>query len=409
MDKIYRKIINDKVNIFIITSLLGIVLFLLWLVIIGDSQPVKWLVMEHNHDWQFSDFFRQIIYASDLKNIYFNTTDVPFPPLAYLIFNLIYRINPKEYDISALEWKKAAEDNINMVIFIIIELINIIILYLIINKYLKKYNYKKSIAFYICISLSAPFLAGAIERGNTALFVLTLILVSLYYKDSVNKHKKHLSLILLAIAIGFKIYPIIFILLWIKEKRYKEIKIFGIYFIIFVLLPFAFTGGIEGFFKYCDNLLINFSGKSVVLWTSIEGFYFSTCKALNILAYSIVPMIIKYVFLIVNIGLAFLTKDKRKVLIPFAILMAVFTSISYRYTSIYMLIPLLFIISSQNKENKKIDIVYTILFGMIFTIPVWAFWFEVDFAIYIMIYILDIIWIIESFKMIPKSLSPLTK
>ena len=90
MEKIYKKIIDDKMNIFLIVSLLGTILFFIWLIVSGDSQPFKWLVMEHNYDWQFSDFFRQIVYSSDLKNIYFNTSDVPFPPLAYIFFHLIY-------------------------------------------------------------------------------------------------------------------------------------------------------------------------------------------------------------------------------------------------------------------------------------------------------------------------------
>lgn len=396
MEKIYKKIIDDKMNIFLIVSLLGTILFFIWLIVSGDSQPFKWLVMEHNYDWQFSDFFRQIVYSSDLKNIYFNTSDVPFPPLAYIFFHLIYRLNPTIYNIDLFQWQNAELYQYNLLIFLMIELVNVLLLYHIIKKHLGKYSNKKVLAFVISILLSAPFFAGVLERGNPALITLTLILYSLYYKDSKNKKMRQISLILLAIASGFKIYPAILIILWIKEKRYEEVKRFLIYCLIFVILPFAFTGGINGFIKYSENLFTNFRVIVINTWTSIEPFGYALSQTLNLGFNPLVTTIIKYLFLILGITLAFITKEKKKALIPLATLMAVFVTLSYRYVAIYMIIPLIYFLKDNCDKNPKINILYVVLFGLIFTIPVLAFMFEVDFAIFVIIYIVNIFFIIES-------------
>ena len=73
---------NKISNLYLLISWGGVLSFVIVLLFkrIDISQ---WLVMEHNYQYQFSDFFRQIVYASDLKNIYCNTGYAPFPPLAY--------------------------------------------------------------------------------------------------------------------------------------------------------------------------------------------------------------------------------------------------------------------------------------------------------------------------------------
>lgn len=396
MEEIYKKITSDKMNIFLMVSLSGTIVFFIWLIVSSDSQPFNWLVMEHNYNWQFSDFFRQIVYSSDLHNIYFNTNDVPFPPLAYMFFHLIYRLNPTKYNIDLFDWQKAELYQYNLLIFLMIEVINILLLLHIVKKHLEKYNNKKVLVFFISILLSAPFFVGVIERGNPALITLTLILYSLYYKNSDNKKMRQVSLILLAIATGFKLYPAILIVLWIKEKKYKDVKRFILYCLVFVILPFTFTGGINGFIKYSSNLLTNFSGNIINMWTSIEPFGYAISQTLNLGFNPIVTIVIKYLFLILGITLAIITKEKKKVLIPLATLMAVFLTLSYRYVSIYMIIPLIYFLKEDCSNYSKIDFTYILLFGLIFTIPVWAFMFEVDFAIFIMIYIINIVFIIES-------------
>lgn len=153
-----EKVLNNKLNLFLIISLLGIAIFLIWLMNAENTKPAEWLVMEHNYYWQFSDFFRQIVYASDLPNIYFNTSDAPFPPLAYLFYNVLYKMNPKSYIINLSSWQECMNYQFNGLIFLMVQIINIILLYAILRKILKNISEKKFLLFILSILFSTPLL-----------------------------------------------------------------------------------------------------------------------------------------------------------------------------------------------------------------------------------------------------------
>ena len=402
MEKI-KKIINDKYNIFLILSLIGTIIYFIWLIIAEDSKPSDWLAMGNNYDWQFSDFFRHIIYASDLKNIYYNPVDSAFPPFAYLFFYILYRMNPTKYVMDQLHWRDAQNFQFNLLIFLMVEIIAIILLYIIIKKIFKKTSDTKAFIFLLVVLLSAPFLSGAIERGNPVLITLTLIISSLYLKDSENKIYRHLSLILLAMAIGFKIYPGIFIILWLKEKRFKDILFFILYCFIIVILPFAFTGGIESIFQYYNNIKFMNLLPPTDRWTSIELYYYSFCNALKLNYYAGFSDILRYLFFGIGIILSITTKEKWKAMLFLSSIMTVFVPNAYRYVSIYLLIPLIYYLCTKEDKLKIIDYIHLVLFGLIFTIPMWAININlpVNFAIFTPIYILNIMCIIEeSIKLI---------
>ena len=389
-----KNFFNDKTNLFLTISLLGIAIFVIWLITSNSSKPAQWLVMEHNYGWQFSDFYRHIVYSSDLSNVYFHTADACFPPLAYLFYNSLFQMNPKNYNVTLNSWQECMNYQFNGLIFLMVEIINVILFYAILKKYFKNISDKKFLLLMLAILFSAPFLAGALERGNAAFAVLTLVLYSLYLKDSENKLYRQFSLIILAIATGFKLYPAIFILLWLKDKRIKDIFMFSIYCFIFVLLPFAFTGGFAGFNKYCKNLF-SLTKYHTIRWTSIELYLYSLCHTLHIRYVSLIVQFIRFLFLIFGCLYAIFSKEKWKACIPLSTLMGVFVTNSYRYVSIYLLIPLVYLLSSKIKA-KNLDYVYVIIFALLFTIPVWVINLEVDFAIFTLIYLLNIILIIET-------------
>ena len=109
---------REKVRrLYFLISWSGIVSFFI-LLLLKNVDVADWLVMEHNYSWQFSDFFRQIIYASDLKNIYFNTGDAPFPPFAYIFFHLIYKMNPVDAPIELGSWWIVQSHQYNLLIFL---------------------------------------------------------------------------------------------------------------------------------------------------------------------------------------------------------------------------------------------------------------------------------------------------
>lgn len=376
--------------LFIMISGIGIVSFFAFVVPNCELDSFRWLVMEHNYNWQFSDFFRQIVYASDLENIYFNTNDAPFPPLAYCFYHILWSMNPIELPIKLSSWRELSLYQFNLLLFLIIKIIEILLFYIAIRKALSRYSETNINIFVILIILSAPFFAGAIERGNIVFLTVILLLFALYFKDADSVWERELALFLIAIAAGLKAYPAVFGLLYIKEKRWKEALRLILYGVVFCLLPFIFVGGLNGFLQYM-KVLTRFSGTYPARWTSVRCFFTAACQYLGISgAIGMAGGWLEKGFWIGAVGLLFIEKKNWKEILYLSGLIAVGVPNSYRYTSIYMLLPLVFFLRDCWQEKNKMSAVnyaYIVLFAMTFTIPVWAVKREVDFAIFFVIYL----------------------
>lgn len=386
---------KNKIEIiYLLLSLSGSLLFII-ILLLRNENVARWLVMQHNYNYQFSDFFRQIVYASNLKDIYFNTGDAPFPPFAYLCFNLIYKMNPVDVPIDLSSWKIIQDYQYNLLIFMMFMILVIILLVEIIKRILEK---NSSFIFIVSIVLSAPFMAGAIERGNIAIVVCVLLLWAFYLKDSEILWKKELALILIAISAGLKIYPAVFGCIYLKERRWKEAGRLLIYGLIFFFVPFVFTGGIDGLRQYVD-VLRNFEMVNRPRWTSIRCFLFAICNKVEYEMDIHYGIIIENIYLIVCLASMFKAKEKWKDILFCAGIMTLYVSNSYRYVSVYMLLPLIFWLSQQ--RNKWNDYIYCILFSFIFTIPTYAYFIngEVDFYIFAPIYLIMVFSIFETWFM----------
>ena len=95
----------------------------------------------------------------------------------------------------------------------------------------------------------------------------------------------------------------------------------------------------------------------------------------------------------------FKTREKWKYVLYTSGIMAIYVPFSYRYTSVYMLIPLVIYLAQDKVKQKKI---YSVLFALIFTVPVYGMLtsLEADFFIFTPIYIMMIYsfvedWIVE--------------
>lgn len=338
------------------------------MLLMDNTKAASWLVMENNFNWQFSDFFRQIVYASDLKNIYFNTKDAPFPPFAYLFFYMIYKINPINLPIELASWKQAQTHQYNLLIFVVFMIFVSIFLVDIVKKILG--SGRITSLFIYAVLLSAPFMSGTIERGNIAILVCVLLLMALYWKDSEVPWKQEFALIFIAVAAGLKIYPAIFGLIYLKERRWGESIRLILYGLIFFFLPFLFTGGFAGFRQYM-GIIREFGTLAPARWTNVRCFLVAVQNKLGIKNNFYLGITLENIYLLLCIITLLKTKDKWKYSLYASGILALYVPNSYRYVAIYMLIPLVFWFKQQNGRWK--DWVYCILFSAIFTIPVHAY------------------------------------
>ena len=201
---------------------------------------------------RFMDFFNHITYvAEEPEKVYEQSIHACFPPLAYLFYYRLSTILPED---ATVKFDADATSPYATILFIVYMLICCVILYYLIRKLLKNYGEGISLSLTLLIIVSSAFLAVT-ERGNSVLIVLLLLLAAMYLRDSERPVLRELALIFIAIAAGFKVYPALFGLLYIMEKRVVETIRLLIYGILFFFLPFTQFGGLDGFKLFIENQL----------------------------------------------------------------------------------------------------------------------------------------------------------
>ena len=391
----------DPFHLFLIISYAGILGFLITLLVTG-GRTASWLAMENDFDFYLTDHFRHIAFASDMKHFYFNTLDATFPPFAYLVYYLLYRINPSSWTV--FEWKECRDYQYNQLVYLILTILSVLILQFLINSLLPKYKNADKLLLAGAIVLSAPMMAGALERGNVSFFTALLLLAALLLRDSDKAWQRECALFLIAAASGFKLYPAVFGVIYLAEKRYKETIRLVIYGLIVFFVPFIFCGGFAGLIQYL-KILFFFENQGYRSFTNIRNYLLSFSDLLG--QYENSAYFVKYFKIIENLYLiicvisVFRAKELWKRTLYVAGIMAIYVPFSYRYTSVYMLIPLIMYLRTDKEKQR---IIYAILFALIFTIPVYGLitgW-AADFFIFTPIYVMMIVSLCEEWKKVKK-------
>ena len=378
-----------KLDIFILISLSCTIVFLL-LLIVTKGEIATWLVMENNYDSTFTDHFRHICFASDMEHFYFNTIDATFPPFAYLLYHLLVMINPPKQPWGIMEWDAVEGYRYNILVYIMLTILLVLIFKLIIDQCLPEAGQIKTTVLTGAILFSAPFMAGAIERGNIAFLTAVMVLIALYLKDRDSAICREAALLLIAMAAGLKLYPAVVGFIYVKEKRWKEGVRLLIYGLIIFFVPFAFVGGIPALIRYLQVLFF-FETQGYCSWTNIRNFLLSISRVLG--QYENSPYFVKYFKIAENLYLLlcllslFKTKEKWKQALYTAGAMTLYVPYSYRYVSCYMVIPLICYLMEREEDQKMI---YCVLFALTFTSPFYGYFTGIgaDFFIFLPIYIM---------------------
>ena len=332
--------------------LISVGIFLKYLaLIVSGGEFYNTIFFDKRH---FMDFFQHVDRFVKPGNVYFTDQDACFPAMAYLVYSFIYRLFSFE---KVTDYNLLKETDIAMYIVSIYVGIFLVVFALIFVSNIKNISNAKKNTLCILLCLSYPFVF-AIERGNISVYVMLLILLAVCLKDSKEKLGRELALILIAIAASLKIYPAIFGIMYIKEKRYKEAIRLVIYGIVSFLAPFVFFGGVDGFRQFLHNI--------TQIGTFITGISISGV-ILRIIPGDtgiMVGKIVSILFLLSVLIIVFLSKLDWKSIALISSLMMIFVSESGSYCLIYWTIPLVMFIN-QNKLSKM-DYCYASLFSMIF-------------------------------------------
>lgn len=347
-------------NIYLFISLSGIILFFI-AAFFEQAKVFDWIMMENNSDWVTSDFFRHVHHSQYLSNIYNMELDAYFPPLAYIFYYFIYRISFIGF--LSDDYRDMLTEPYQIIIFIMYTLIAVVWLGYMFDEL--NISITKRRLLFFSVVFSTPVFAGALERGNMALYVIVIILNALIWKDSDQCWKREASLILIAIAAGLKVYPAVLGLLYIKEKKRKEAIRLIIYGILCFFTPFIFFGGLKGLLVYIKKLIELMS----------KGYYGRVQFFKGLMSFTSFSneaiLVLSLLFIMGLLIAIFFTKNKLHEMIYFSSFMAFVPGNAYRYTLIYFLTVVFTMFRDPGKENKP-DIsiyVFSIVLGALFSIP----------------------------------------
>ncbi len=228
------------------------------------------------------------------------------------------------------------------------------------------------------------------DRANLEPYVAIPIMAFLFFY---LKQQHQLAIILLAIAAATKIYPIIFVLLYVSDKKYKEVVLTSVYTIILILVPLYFQKG--GFEENLNFILNGFEldlntasfvgafedkGNQMIQGTSL----FSVLKIMNIkMTLGISNMLNKYfVFvalfaLFVVLYVVLIEKILWKKVTLLTCLIIILPHISFDYKLIHLLFCLyLFINETKSEIDSKLNYkTITVIFGLLL-VPKSYFYFS---------------------------------
>ena len=377
---------------------------------------------------QFMDFFNSIR-DSNHKNIY-STRHSIYPPLAALFFRLIGSMTDQDLvNTKFTGRKKFYSDQTSMMIFYLVVVICLLLMSKMIEDRLK--NVKSRVfAKVLSITLVVTFpIFYCVERGNIVLMCVLTSMFFFFFRNSENKAIRELAYFSLAISAGLKLYPAIFGLVLIVERKFKDAIRLIIYGIICVGLPYMLiymhdTGILRDLSTLCVNSLklMNMSispftvkttpaaimSKSELasaaeivqnigyIFYNIRHFFLKKIGKLNFSSVSVQNFIyfpglrklikskayVTELVLIVTEGFAalslLLTKSEWKRCFLLCYLMLNIPAASSTYSISFITIPFVLFLA-DSKNTKKYDWVHLSFFSfMLVPIPIWWYFFYDD-------------------------------
>lgn len=340
-------------TVFYIICLINIIAITIAL-LTSKGQFLSEIIWDAKHQI-FSDFLYPIGLVRNPNPYNINNLDGEYPALAYFIFYIIDIIIPAEIINSTV-------DTWYLLFYSVSLCLCTFIITWIIGRMVK--NTYDSFAICIVFFLSLPFAYATIKSGNIIIYTLVLVTLSMYLRNSKSTAMRELSLILLAIAAGIKITPAVLGVLWLKEKRWKEVLHLVIYGIFFFFVPFLFFS--KDAFPMFLEIITSVSAKPIPRPESIPGVFIElgdvTGLGLNI-GYTI-GQLVSFIFLVVVLFIFFTCETDWKSLLLLVSLMVVFVNGSYPYTMQYYLIPMIYLVLDDTVSYKVFDYIEASLFAL---------------------------------------------
>lgn len=231
---------RDPAEYFIVLMLLSLSVFFLRCVIAGSDAFIG--VFFLNGEDLFMDFLNSLRDVSHGVGVY-TERHVIYPPLANAFLFLISRFIPEKYLATSGEekftWNEHPETSLAILFFFVL---CITVLCLLIGR--ESISPRKRTLLTFLTIASFPFLT-LMERGNVVIVCILALLVYLQNYNSESRVAREIALLMLALAAAFKLYPALFGLILLYDRRYKDALRAALYTVLLLLIPsFCFGGPI---------------------------------------------------------------------------------------------------------------------------------------------------------------------
>ena len=368
---------RDPRNLFYLISAAGILLYFLLSLPYG-GRLYAWMVQENAPEIRFIDYFSHLESVENPGRLYLQIAQdadgsyaAVFPPLAYALYYLLCRL-------TAVAGGRPA----GMKIEAVPGALSVFTLYLIFNAVIflaaieitGKRDRKKDLLLFTLLMLSAVFAGSGYMLGNSAVLVAGLLLLALSLKDSPRAPRRELGLLTLAVCVAMKLYPAVFGLVFLKEKRYKDLLRLILYSLVLTFAPFCFFGGIEGLQAWIGNLTGPLESAGLYGRPQfLKGAFYTVIRMLTGREEAALSTALTVAVCLAWIWLAWRSSSAWRTQFFLICVMVFFPSGAYRYTLAYFSIPLAFLLKSEPEEKPGAWPVGTVsaLYGLLYTIPVW--------------------------------------
>lgn len=329
--------------------------------ILSNGAFLERMVYDFSHFVDFYDHVRR--FYLELNMVYDEGMHASFPPLAYLLYALTARVL---YQDNAADPDGLSQSGSGMLVFCMLLVLFTAGFVCVFQSlfHMKEGGRKNWLA--VMILISYPFWL-AVERGNMSLLVLLILLLAVAWKDSEQRWKREAALLLFAAAAGLKLYPAIFGILYLAEKRYQEAGRLILYGLFFFFAPFAFFHGIDGFRAFYRNISAVGSGATGVTIVGLAG-RIGEKLGIGLAQGHAIGKGLSYMYFVIALLLSFFTGKMWKRVLLLTSLMIIFVPASGTYCLIYATIPLVCFLNDlvDGGNGGLMDTLYAVLFSLVF-------------------------------------------
>lgn len=324
------------------------------------------------------DFFFSVLFTNGAEP--YSRYQTLYPPLANLFYYLINLCIPEtlsaNWHYDSTNWTSLRHSSLDLrlwqapfFIFICYNLITTIFTMHLFRKTIKEYSDLLG-----CALIFSSGMLFAWERGNIIIPTMLLVLYFILNYRCAGI-KKELALISLSVAIGIKLYPIIFGLILLKNRMYKEIAKVFLYSMSMVLVPLIYFGGIESLYTWIeviknhgagDKILIghSFYSLSQIVIYFLKSFEHIVTNAYFLLLLRICVLIIAVVLL----SNFWNTKKEWKAYLSLSLILVLSQQNSPMYNTIFFIIPFIYFVNEEQFITR--NNLWYFMFFVIWLVPI---------------------------------------